>query len=131
MANSFNLVKKTCPKCEVEKTQGDFRPRWNTPTGYSHWCKRCSWEYTLVSKYGLTADGYEAIDRGQGGTCAICGAPPGKRRLAVDHDHATGAVRGLLCTKCNVGLGYFKDSAEGVRRALDYLENPPAPGYLS
>lgn len=54
--------------------------------------------------------------------CWICGAAPGpKKRLAVDHDHGTGAVRGLLCDPCNGGLGYFRDSPELLRRAVAYL----------
>jgi hypothetical protein len=64
----------------------------------------------------------------QGGVCAICKQPPtgkwkGKysTRLAVDHDHATGAVRGLLCGRCNGGLGNFSDNMETMHKAMLYL----------
>lgn len=58
----------------------------------------------------------------QRGKCAICGAPK-KRELVIDHDHATGFTRGLLCQPCNNGLGHFKDSPESLRAAALYLES--------
>lgn len=61
--------------------------------------------------------------------CAICGKLPGKtnggRPLAVDHDHKTGRVRGLLCENCNNGLGRFKDNPAFLREAVGYLEAFP------
>lgn len=57
--------------------------------------------------------------------CAICGCDEDRegRRFAIDHDHDTGLVRGLLCTRCNVGLGYFSDSVEKLSAAIKYLED--------
>ena len=59
----------------------------------------------------------------QNGVCSICGREPeeGKRIFAFDHDHATGYARGVLCGKCNVGLGYFNDDVSTLRAAIDYL----------
>ena len=74
-----------------------------------------------LAKYGLTALDFEEMSRVQSGVCAICGEPPGPRRLAVDHDHHTGTIRGLLCFRCNVGLGYFRDDPERLLRAVSYL----------
>lgn len=54
----------------------------------------------------------------QDGRCKICGQ---LKKLNVDHDHATGEVRGLLCHGCNVGIGFFRDSPELLRSAIDYL----------
>lgn len=65
---------------------------------------------------------YDALFKKQGGVCAICKLPPDKnRRLAVDHDHKTGRIRGLLHTGCNIGLGCFKDSTKLLRAAILYL----------
>lgn len=59
----------------------------------------------------------------QGGKCAICGGTnPGGHRLAVDHDHTTGAVRGLLCHACNAGIGKLRDDPALLRVAADYLD---------
>lgn len=63
----------------------------------------------------------------QGGVCAICGRPPGMRRLAIDHKHGVpgrAGIRGLLCGLENYGLGIFKDDAVRLRRAAEYLERP-------
>lgn len=63
----------------------------------------------------------------QGGRCAICRREPEQgRRLAVDHDHATGEVRGLLCKACNTALGMFRDDVASLARAIGYLADPPA-----
>jgi hypothetical protein len=58
--------------------------------------------------------------------CFICGKPPTKLRLAVDHDHKTGLARGLLCWACNRAIGAFRDNADSLQRAVDYLTSPPA-----
>ncbi len=77
---------------------------------------------TLKREYGLTVDQYNAMVAEQHGLCAICKKPPpSKRRLDVDHDHADGHVRQLLCNECNKGLGCFKDSLEFLDAALRYL----------
>ena len=73
-------------------------------------------------KYGITIETYERLLTEQGGVCAICGGSPQDRRLSVDHDHATGLVRGLLCRKCNSAIGYMSDSLDKLQRATRYLE---------
>lgn len=76
-----------------------------------------------LSAFGLTADQYDAMHAAQGGLCAVCSKPqPGKRRLAVDHCHRTGVVRGLLCTGCNSAIGRLGDSVTGLLRAVRYLK---------
>lgn len=80
---------------------------------------------TLKREYGLTPEDYTAILKAQGGKCAICRAAPKRKSLAVDHDHNTGEVRGLLCGPCNTGLGRFGDSIEGLMKAIEYLQNGP------
>lgn len=77
-----------------------------------------------LADYGLTPEQFDAIVEAQGGRCRICGDPPTGRwkRLHVDHDHKTGAIRGLLCVGCNRAIGYLSDSPERARRVADYLE---------
>lgn len=75
----------------------------------------------LKSRYGLTPSGFLGFYKEQAGLCAICGGPPGKQGLHVDHDHATGRVRGLLCFDCNSGLGKFRDHVGLLLRAVTYL----------
>lgn len=70
--------------------------------------------------YGITSEEYHRYLIEQGGVCAICGGNRSGKQLAVDHDHATGEVYGLLCQKCNVGLGYFVDNSEWLRKAAEY-----------
>ena len=64
----------------------------------------------LKARYGLTPEEYQSILTRQNGACAICQRHPRKRRLAVDHDHGDGHVRGLLCDRCNRGLEWVADS---------------------
>jgi hypothetical protein len=76
--------------------------------------------------FGITLDDYRAMMSAQGGVCAICLRPetsPRRSRLTVDHCHRTGRVRGLLCSKCNVALGYMGDDPGNVERALSYLRS--------
>jgi len=74
------------------------------------------------NKYGLSLDDYDRMFESQNEGCAICGGSnPNGKRLFVDHNHKTGAVRGLLCSNCNSALGMLKDSPELCRRAATYL----------
>lgn len=79
--------------------------------------------------YGLTRADYEAVLSHQEGLCAIC---RGKRtyRLCVDHDHATGEVRGLLCRRCNKLLRDVRDSVNVLHAATAYLMRPPLRAAL-
>ena len=77
----------------------------------------------VMKTYGLEAGEYAKLYTEQGGVCAICRRATGKtKRLAVDHDHDTGRVRGLLCGPCNKLVGYLRNSPEAFRRGADYLE---------
>jgi hypothetical protein len=76
-----------------------------------------------LRKYGLTPEQYDEMVAAQGGTCALCDAKcPTGQRLAVDHSHESGAVRGLLCRTCNAGIGSLKDDPDLLRRAAEYIE---------
>lgn len=85
--------------------------------------KKHNHEKRVVAVYGLEVGDYERMYQEQGGTCAICQRATGARkRLAVDHDHDTGLVRGLLCGPCNQMVGYFRNSVDAFYRAAAYLE---------
>lgn len=97
-------------------------------------------EQRLQMKFGIGVSEYDAILAKQGYGCAICRSPhggihkrspdPAKRpiqRLAVDHDHGTGLVRGLLCRKCNTALGLFDDDPRLLAQAIGYLGGKNAP----
>ena len=70
--------------------------------------------------YGLTLEQFEAMSAAHDGKCTICGQP--ESPLHVDHDHVSGIIRGLLCDRCNKGLGAFRDNPESCRAAAKYLE---------
>lgn len=75
----------------------------------------------LRTQYGITHEQYNILLESQNGRCAICRSLPEKdRKLAVDHEHTTSRVRGLLCSKCNRGLGLFQDSPELLKEAARY-----------
>lgn len=103
------------------------RKKWknaNPEKSYSSTRKR-----NLKHKYGISLEKYEEMLTEQEGKCAICKATEnnttGNRKdwnFAVDHDHETGKIRGLLCNSCNRGIGLLKDNPELLRKAAEYVE---------
>ncbi len=82
--------------------------------------------------YGINSDEYEKMLAAQDGKCAICGTtdPRGPTGyFVIDHNHRTGRIRGLLCNKCNTGLGMFNESIEAFNSAITYIEIDQRP-YL-
>ena len=81
---------------------------------------------TYKGKYGLNIEKYDELFKSQSGKCAICGKSSkemaDKKRLAVDHDHKTGQIRGLLCSDCNTMLGHFHDDPKLCIKAASYLD---------
>ncbi len=76
----------------------------------------------ILKGYGLTPEQYHALAEAQDHRCAICGTTePGGRSWTVDHDHQTGKVRGLLCRKCNTGLGLLGDNVKRIEAVMRYL----------
>jgi len=92
---------------------------------WQYWERRRTHRDRWLRKYGLTVEQYDSMVEQQGSRCAICHGPDpktnGGQHWCVDHDHATGKVRGLLCHDCNIGLGKFRDDPDLLRRAADYL----------
>jgi hypothetical protein len=79
---------------------------------------------TLKSVYGITEVEFQELLKYQKYTCAICGTDqPGKNGWQIDHCHELGLIRGILCLKCNVGLGNFKDDPEILSKAIHYLQH--------
>lgn len=79
----------------------------------------------LRARYGIGSEEYLKMFKSQNGVCAICGQPEySKKRinLCVDHDHVTGAIRGLLCHRCNAGIGQLNDDVALLEAALNYLK---------
>lgn len=83
-------------------------------------------EYRWKHHYGVTPEIFDEIYNNTAGICPICLKEFGDKGPYIDHDHVTGKVRGLLCERCNFGLGALGDQIDGLKRAVAYLENPPA-----
>jgi hypothetical protein len=77
----------------------------------------------LKHRYGISLEIYRALEIGQHSECMICGQPETEgKRLSVDHDHDTGQIRGLLCRRCNRGIGIVLDNPVHLRQGVAYLE---------
>lgn len=119
-------------RCYLCKRLRRDERRIRTPQGPSVWQLQQRDKY-LQRKYGITLGQYRAMLAAQGGVCAICGQPETREfeghviNLAVDHDHTTGQVRGLLCARCNTGLRFFRSDSGLFRRALEYIGNTNLP----
>lgn len=93
---------------------------WASPAG-----KAARRRATVKYEYGLSGEKYVQLKRLHRNRCAVCRRPPrhkSQKELHVDHDHRTGAVRGLLCLTCNTGIGKLGDNARLLRRAAEYLD---------
>jgi hypothetical protein len=77
----------------------------------------------LKNKFNLTIKEWDDLFDKQKGVCAICAHPEQNgKRLSIDHCHTSGRIRGLVCNRCNSGLGRFDDDSKLMRRAVEYLE---------
>ncbi len=110
---------KTCCRCKVTKPHTAFHRHAGKPDGLHVACKACRAAGGRRSKYGISQSEFDELLVRQTGRCAICSEP--MPRPAVDHCHTVGAVRGLLCSPCNTGLGHFKDSPARLLAAIQYL----------
>jgi hypothetical protein len=112
-----------CPSCEQAVPVEDYIRNLASPSGFGGRCKPChnrlSKEAYWVRRYGLTKEDVDGLRAAQGDRCAICG-DPGPQHL--DHDHASGRIRRLLCQRCNHGLGLFRDDPYLLHVAALYVE---------
>lgn len=134
---------KFCRHCGQDKPTELFVKSNITKSGYRGICKECFNAYyrqrriekyelvrgyekkfhkqrRLKYEYNLTEEQYELLKLQYENRCAICNS---QNKLVIDHDHANGKVRGLLCSKCNLGLGHFNDSIVNLTEAINYLNN--------
>lgn len=129
---------KHCRKCDGEKPLDAFARHRGRPDGRQAYCKECHAQDMrrrrlahpkraaeqrrrgyIRHTYGITVEEYEArMDRG----CAICGARAPERKMHLDHDHETGALRDTLCGPCNAAIGMFDEDTERLAAAVAYLE---------
>lgn len=125
---------KRCGTCGKVKPRSEFYLNKTDPaTGKRYATSACipcypkqQRGYILKRKYGITIAEYDTMLAAQGGGCAICGTKTNTyrgeaRHFAVDHDHDTGRVRGLLCQTCNRMIGLAGDSVERLKAAARYL----------
>lgn len=118
----MSLVK--CTQCAEHKPPSAFHKSAAKRNGLQPHCKACDALKARKRLYGVTPERFSEMWDEQGGACRICTAPlilGSKSGCAVDHNHSTGDVRGLLCGLCNKGLGLFKDSPSILEAAVTYL----------
>lgn len=124
--------KHRCGNCHQILPRNRFYVRNKSSSGLESYCKDCKLDTSRTKRleyehnrrleqFGLSAEQFEIMARAQSHTCAICKSPQTAKRLAIDHCHETGKVRGLLCQKCNTALGKFNDDPQRVLRAAQYL----------
>lgn len=120
------LCIKQCSSCEKYQPIEQFS--WQSKGYYCPYCKECdarkNRDIILRKTFGLSIEQYNSILEIQEWKCPICNVPyeNSPKSFAVDHDHASGKVRGILCGLCNPGIGYFKDNPSHLRMAAKYLE---------
>ena len=105
-----------------------YKKRYNKEHYQKH--KSMSRKSRLKCQYGITIEDYDNLFAKQDGLCAICGKMETYKhykgticRLSIDHNHTTGAVRGLLCQKCNAALGFLDEDIIRMLKMIEYIEN--------
>lgn len=114
-------VGRICTRCEEYKPLDRF---YLTSTGglaISACRDGCALAANRERKYGVAPEQHAALASSDIGPCPICNRADVK--MALDHDHATGTIRGIICTRCNVGLGMFGDSVDALLAAVAYVKS--------
>lgn len=134
-ASEFSIGRRTCRPC---RSAEQIKKYWDSPEEYrskkrgklnkkarTEWQERnkdYQYFWHLNATYGLTKEDYTSLLESQENKCAICGQDA-QTRMVVDHCHATGKVRGLLCNSCNCGLGFFQDNVGFMQKAIEYIKS--------
>lgn len=111
-------AEKHCPVCDQVKAASEFSVNRRSANGLQSYCKPCTAEWARARKFGLTVDELRELIRAAGGHCAIC---QNETPLMVDHCHATGRIRGMLCHHCNLVLGHARDDVKVLAACVAYL----------
>ena len=132
---------KRCSTCKTEKESSEFNKNKSGKFGLHNQCRDCTklWkptpealakarkktrEWNRLKLTGFTPNDFEEKLAEQNNKCAICGTEdPGATNWHADHDHKTGQKRGILCHKCNTGLGLLKDDIDILCSAIEYLNH--------
>lgn len=131
---------KRCPDCSVVKPISEYNKSKSKPDGLQAYCKPCSRARNNAhnekhrarvrhqrrmahnkSRYGITPEEYEALLEKASAACMACGVRD--ERLCIDHSHKDGRVRGILCWRCNLALGYALDNPDVLVGLANYLRN--------
>jgi len=110
-----------CARCGIEKQWAEFNKDRRTASGYRDVCSKCRSMHRRIIHHANK--NREAILQSQNNACAICGVDnkDSATRFVMDHNHDTHLIRGILCSNCNVGLGYFRDKPALLAMAIKYL----------
>ena len=120
----FNGKRKYCSDdCMNEMNSFLNAARYHKDEEYRERTMNRSHRAGIKRKFGMSEEEYIKMSDAQDNRCAICGVHQLEldRKMAVDHSHKTGKIRGLLCMHCNVGIGYLKDSVDLLEKAQKYL----------
>jgi hypothetical protein len=143
----ITYTEKICKECSELKPLSNFSKRKDSADGHQAKCKPCEskrkakykwtreqfWEYDIKKQFGLDKEGYLNLLESQKNCCAICGIHKddyagvygkGKKvkNFSVDHCHETNKIRGLLCFRCNLALGYAQDNPVILEKAASYIK---------
>jgi hypothetical protein len=134
---------KRCARCKEEKELNEFGAVKQYKDGLDYYCKACKNLFSketykknpkrvrdtaIKRQYGISLLDYDRILEQQDGRCAICKGDNGGNTLHIDHDHATGRIRGLLCVPCNRAIGLLRDSPIVSQEVTKYLVSHSARG---
>lgn len=137
------MEEKKCSKCKKKKLVEEFYKNKSTKDGYHHYCKKCHCDdnknryatnpvyrenmrfSNIKYQYGLSLENYNDMLNTQNNVCSICKNDfKTTKTTHVDHNHKTGNVRGILCSKCNNLLGMCNDDIQLLESAINYLKKP-------
>ena len=129
------MENKVCPKCKINKPLSSFGVDRRAKNGKAVYCFSCNRKKSksqrdndpllskrmhLKTRYSLSLEDVADMMLKQGNACAVCGTEDAN--LVIDHNHSSGAVRGLLCNSCNCALGHLKEEPEVIKSLLTYIE---------